>query len=217
MVDTVAPLATAPDADSQEWLDALAAEDPARRGAVERLHALLLRAARFEIRRRRGQLPGLGATQLEDLAVQSADDALMAVLRKLGDYRGASRFTTWAYKFALLEASSAVRRRTWDGVELPLTEDGLAVLASRRQSPHAAAQAAELLDWLERTIRGELTERQREVLVALTLNDVPLDVLAERLETTRGALYKMLHDARAKLRAALARDGLTLDLDGDLR
>lgn len=216
MVDTVAPLATAPDADSQHWLDALAGEGHAQRAAISRLHDLLVRAARFEIGRRRGQLAGLGAAQLEDLAVQSADDALMAVLRKLGDYRGASRFTTWAYKFALLEASSAVRRRTWDGVELPLTEDGLAVLAARRGSPHAAARSAELLQWLERAIRTELTPRQREVLVALTLNDVPLDVLAERLGASRGALYKMLHDGRRKLRAALVRDGLALDLDGDL-
>lgn len=149
--------------------------------------------------------------------MQSADDALMAVLRKLGNYRGASRFTTWAYKFALLEAAVNARRSAWRGVELPLTEDGLAVLAGRTGSPHRAAATGELLSWLERAVRETLTPHQHEVLVALTLNDVPIDVLAERLSTTRGALYKTLHDARRKLRAALIRDGMSLDLEGDLR
>ena len=88
--------------------------------AVARLHELLLRAARFEVNRRRATLPHLRGDDFDDLAMQSADDALVAVLSKLDSYRGDSKFTTWAYKFALLEAAVKLRRRAWQGREVPL-------------------------------------------------------------------------------------------------
>src|SRR3954454_10485570 len=100
---------------SRLWLQRLGAGGPRREAAVVELHALLLKAARFEIDRRRASLPHLRGDDQEDLAQQSADDALLAVLAKLGDFRGEARFTTWAYKFALLEASVKVRRRAWQG------------------------------------------------------------------------------------------------------
>ena len=131
----------------------------------------------------------------------------MAIMRKLHTYRGDSRFTTWAYKFALLEAAVKVRRRTWQDREVPLEDDGWAQLADGRAAPDADAETAELIDAVRAAIRDALTPHQRAVLIAITLNDVPIDVLAERLSTTRGALYKTLHDARKKLRARLAADG----------
>jgi RNA polymerase sigma-70 factor (ECF subfamily) len=201
------------DADSQAWLDALRAEGPVREAAVVRLHALLLRASRFEIARRRTSLPHLRGGDLDDLAMQSASDALVAVLRKLDDFAGASRFTTWAYKFALLEAAVTLRRRSWQGREVPLEDPAWARLAARRTSPHAAAEHDELFDALARAIAEDLSPHQREVLVAITLDDVPIDVLAERLGTTRGALYKTLHDARRKLRTCLAEQDLTTHVD----
>jgi RNA polymerase sigma-70 factor (ECF subfamily) len=135
----------------------------------------------------------------------------MAIMGKLQNYRGDSRFTTWAYKFALLEAAVKVRRRAWHGREVPLEADRWAQLADRRASPGADAETAELLRAVRAGIAEALTPHQRDVLVALTLNDVPIDVLAHRLTTTRGALYKTLHDARRKLRARLAEDGLAPD------
>src|SRR5436309_2110097 len=108
------------DAESQVWLDALAADGAVRAGAIDRLHELLLRAARFEIGRRRQSVPHLRGDDYDDLAHQSANDALVAILRKLDDFRGDSRFTTWAYKFALLEAGVKLRRRAWQRRELPL-------------------------------------------------------------------------------------------------
>lgn len=196
----------APDADSREWVDALGGGGPRREDAIERLRALLLRAARFELNRRRRDL---GGADLDDLAIQAADDALVAVLRKLPTYRGESRFTTWAYKFALLEAAVKARRRAWQEREVPLEAEGWARLADQRLSPAADAEAAELLGAVTDAIAAALTPHQREVLVAITLNGVPIDVLAERLATTRGALYKTLHDARRKLRARLAEQGLS--------
>jgi RNA polymerase sigma-70 factor (ECF subfamily) len=181
---------------------------PAHEAAVRELHALLLRAARFELHRRRAALAHLGWADREDLATQAADDALLAILRKLGDFRGQSRFETWAYKFALLEASVKARRRTWHGRELPLTDEGMAVLEGRSADPAAAAATGQLLGAVRDAIATDLTPHQRDVLVAVTLNDVPIDVLAERLQTTRGALYKTLHDARRRLRRALADQGM---------
>ena len=180
--------------------------------AVARLHALLLRAARFEVDRRRATLPHLRGDELDDIAIQAADDALMSVLRRLDDFRGASRFTTWAYKFALLEAAVKLRRRAWQGREVPLEPEALGACSRRRaSSPTREAEQRELLAALQAAIAEALTPHQRGVLVALALNGVPIDVLAERLGTTRGALYKTLHDARRKLRRHLLASGLALD------
>jgi RNA polymerase sigma-70 factor (ECF subfamily) len=181
--------------------------------AVAELHSLLLRAARFEVGRRAHDLPHLRGGDEEDLAQQSADDALLAVLGKLGDFRGESRFTTWAYKFALLEAAVKVRRRAWQGREIPLEEQAWSVLADTASRPERGAEDAELFAAIREVIERSLGPRQRQVLVAVALNDVPIDVLAEHLETTRGALYKSLHDARRNLRAGLAKRGFDLDLE----
>ena len=172
---------------------------------------LLLRAARFEVHRRRAALGHVPDGEHEDLAQQSADDALMAVLRKLASFRGESRFTTWAYKFALLEAAVKVRRRVWQGREVQLDAEGWSTIADRMRAPHADAETREVIDALQRAIREALSPHQREVLVAITLEDVPIDVLAARLGSTRGALYKTLHDARRKLRVTLAAQGLEVD------
>ena len=196
-----------PDAESRGWVDALSGAGPRHEEAVAALHALLLRAARFEVARRGGG----HSDELDDLATQAADDALMAIMRKLPTYRGDSRFTTWAYKFALLEAGVKVRRRAWQGREVPLEAEGWARLADRGAAPDADAESAELIAAVRDGIAEALTPHQRTVLVALTLNDVPIDVLAERLATTRGALYKTLHDARRKLRGRLAEAGLALE------
>lgn len=198
------------DAESLAWLRTLSGTGAERDEAMQRLHALLLRAARFEVARRR-TANGEGSTDLGDLAVQAADDALVAILAKLDTFRGDSRFTTWAYKFALLEAAVKVRRRAWQGREVPLESEGWARLPDGRISPGGQVESSELMDAVRDAIARVLTPHQREVLVAITLNDVPIDVLAERRRTTRGALYKTLHDARRKLRVQLAQDGFALD------
>jgi RNA polymerase sigma-70 factor (ECF subfamily) len=193
-------------AESLSWIRALSGTGHERDQAIERLHGLLLRVSRHEVRRRGG--PG----DLDDLAVQAADDALLAILSKLHTYRGDSRFTTWAYKFAVFEAAVKLRRRPWQAREVPPASDGLAQLASDfRASPARRAEASEPLGAVRDAIVEALTPQQRSVLVAITLNDVPIDVLAERRGTTRGALYKTLHDARHKLRRELAKSGLSAE------
>jgi RNA polymerase sigma-70 factor (ECF subfamily) len=191
----------------RNWVDDLRAEGVERDEALADLHDLLLRAARFELGRRRAALSHVRGEELEDLANQAADDALVAVLAKLDSFRGASRFTTWAYKFALLEAGVKVRRRAWQGREVVLEPESWPLLADEGASVEEEHEAAELFRALQRAVREELTPHQREVFSALALNEVPIDVLSERMGTTRGALYKTLHDARRKLRAELAAAG----------
>jgi RNA polymerase sigma-70 factor (ECF subfamily) len=170
--------------------------------AMSELHALLIRGAHHELRRR-----GVSGADLDDLATQSADDAMAAILAKLDTFRGESRFTTWAYKFVLLEAGVKARRRAWQGREVVLDDESWRTLADAGPATARSVENAELLRAIVAAIETQLTPHQREVLTALALNGVPVDVLAERLSTTRGALYKTLHDARRKLRAALAEAG----------
>ena len=199
------------DPESDAWLRDLRSTGPAREDAVARLHALLLRSARFEVGRRRPTLPHLRGNDLDDIAQQAANDALMSVLARLDDFRGESRFTTWAYKFGLLEAAVKLRRRAWQGREVPLEPETWSVFSSPELGPGDEAEQSELVTALQEAIQEALTPHQRRVLVALAVNGVPIDVLAERLNTNRNALYKTLHDARRKLRRRLEDSGLALD------
>jgi RNA polymerase sigma-70 factor (ECF subfamily) len=208
----VSQTSTLPDADSQAWVSALRSAGHDYDRALAELHALLLRGARFEVNRRRGAVPRLSQGDVDDLAVQAADDALVAVLAKLNTYRGASRFTTWVYKFALYEAAVKVRRRSWQNREVPLEPESWPAMADHSAGPDEDVETGELLGAVRDAVDDALTPHQREVLVALAINGVPIDVLAERLNTTRGALYKTLHDARRKLRAELAGEGLSVDV-----
>lgn len=209
--DTALALARAPagllDTESRLWLQDLHEHGPARDAAIEHLHALLLRAARFEVARRKPYHPHLRGDELGEIALEAADDALMSVLARLDDFRGDSRFTTWVYKFALLEAAVKLRKRAWQGREIPLEQESWDLLSSASLGPADAAEQSELLTVLQDGIAA-LTAHQRNVLIALAINGVPIDVLADRLNTNRGALYKTLHDARRNLRNYVTSRGL---------
>ena len=196
-----------PDPESRAWLARLRASGAERERALAELHELLLGAARFALSRRASQL---GREGFDDLAVQAADDALVAVLARLDYFRGESRFTTWAWKFAFYEACVAVRKSVWLQREVPLEAEGWEALG-REAAPRGGVEQLELLTALKRAVDDVLTPHQRRVFVALALNQMPVDVLAERLKTTRGALYKTLHDARRKLRGHLEELGLDLE------
>jgi RNA polymerase sigma-70 factor (ECF subfamily) len=197
---------------SRRWVEQLRPEHPQHEQAVARLHDVLNRAAAHELWRRRGQLGALAGPELDDLAQQCADDATMNILARIDDFQGLSRFTTWAYKFVIFDVSSKLARHAWrhhrPGAE-DLTWDHLPdTFASE---PGERAERREQLAALTKAIEEELTPRQREVFVAIALNDVPIDVLALQLDSKRNAIYKNLFDARRKLRASLAAAGCPLD------
>jgi RNA polymerase sigma-70 factor (ECF subfamily) len=194
------------EAEGRRWIAALRATGAEREVAAATLHAMLLRAARFELGRRGPMLAGAARETIDDLAMQSADDALSAILGKLDTYRFESRFTTWAYKFAILEAAVRTRRRAWERRELPIDPQDCSALPGRALDPVEDVEMRERIRAIVGAIQTELSPHQRDVLSALVLAGVPIDVLAERLGTTRGALYKTLHDARRKLRTSIGAD-----------
>ena len=205
---------TARDRESERWVEQLRAGHPRRERTVQKLHDVLRRAAFHELSRRRGQLGSIGGPELDDLAQQAADDALMNILSRLDDFRGLSRFTTWAYKFVVFEVSGKVARHAWRR-QPPSTED-LAfeqLPDSLSPKPGERVERREQLDALSAAI-GKLTERQREVFVAIALNEVPIDLLAVQLGTNRNALYKNLFDARRNLRACMAAAGHPVGEEG---
>ncbi len=204
------------DAESARWLQALAEAGAAREAALARLHKLLLPIARREVARRGPRLAITGP-ELDDLAYQAAADALLAITGKVGQFRGESRFMTWAYKFVIFEVSVKIGRHFWRHPPVPLGAEQWERLPDRfGLDPAHQAEWGDLFAALRQGVDTELTPRQREAFVAIVVNGVPLDALVLSLGSSRNAIYKMMFDARRKLRAALAANGyLPDDCPGD--
>jgi RNA polymerase sigma-70 factor (ECF subfamily) len=193
-----------------EWLQALKSSGDDQIEALTDLRAYLLRAATFALGRRGG---GMAATHQRQLAEDCAQEALVAVLDHLDDFRGQSRFTTWAYVFAINRALVAARRKQWENVSLD------ALLERSSAVPDAAAADApagdperrvmqqELVVTLAKAVDECLSDRQRQAIRAVVLESVPLDELVRHWQSNRNAVYKLLHDARRKLRACLEARG----------
>jgi RNA polymerase sigma-70 factor (ECF subfamily) len=202
---TIAPARLDPD--SRRWVRRLGAHHHRRDETVAELHELLVRVAVHELARRRSQLGSVAGPEFDDLAHQAAADALISIMAKVNEFRGLSRFTTWAYKFVIFEVSGKVARHAWQ--RHPPSAEELTwerlpdALAPR---PGDRVERREQLDALASGIAA-LTERQRQVFVAIALNEVPIDVLAVQLGSNRNAIYKNLFDARRRLRAYLADAG----------
>jgi RNA polymerase sigma-70 factor, ECF subfamily len=190
------------DPDSRAWIDALCSEGSTRDGAAKRLHALLFRAARFQLASHASE-PQLRGEGIDDVATEAADDALVLILAHVDEFQGASRFTTWAYKFAILEARTALRKRIWKGRELPVDPEEWRLLSLSVSGPEELVEQLELLHELRSAIEEMLTDRQREVFVAIAVTGAPIELVAARLGSTRGSIYKTLHDARRKLSTQL--------------
>lgn len=195
------------DAESAVWVDGLSAGGAESDSAQRRLHGMLLRIARSEVNRRSGSLR-LGGPEVDDLAHQAASDAMLAVLAKLADFRGESRFTTWAYRFVVLEVSSKLGRHFWRRPTTPFdAADWERLPALLGADPAEQAEAGEVAAAIGRIVEHDLSAHQRQVFVAIAVEGVPLDALAVRLATNRNALYKVMFDARRKIRAGLVANG----------
>lgn len=190
--------------DSGRYVARLRAGGDSERRAVRELHTLLVRMAYASLRWRHPELRG---AELQEVALEAADDAVVRVLAHLEEFRGASRFTTWACRFAVTEASVAARRHRRHLREVPVEPDAIVELVGSGTS--VEHEQAELLRLVCEGVSAALTARQRDVLVALAVDGDSPDELAAALGTTPGALYKCLYDARRKLRVHLAQNGLT--------
>ena len=195
------------DPESEAWFRSLAASGFERDEAVRRLHELLVRAARAEARRRADRL-GITGPEVDDLAIQAASDALVAILAKIDQFKGESRFSTWAYKFAIFEVSTKFRRHFWTAPTSRMQSEDWERLPDRFGiEPERFSERRDLINAMHAAVESALTPRQRAIFVAIVLRGVPLDVLVEQIGSNRNAIYKTLFDARRKLRAALAANG----------
>jgi RNA polymerase sigma-70 factor (ECF subfamily) len=188
-----------------EWLEDLRAAGEAQDAALEDLRGALLRAARYALQRGRARLGR--ETAVDELAEECAQEALVAILARLDGFRGDSRFTTWAYAFAVNVALVAARRESWRHVSLDALLEGGRVPPRADEAtdadPERAARRAEAWRIVREVIDEQLTDRQRAALTAIALDEVPLDELARHWGSNRNALYKLLHDARRRAKAAL--------------
>jgi RNA polymerase sigma-70 factor (ECF subfamily) len=191
------------DPESRAWLEALRSDGARYDKAIMRLHALLLTEARYQVRRRTASLAHPSGRDLDDLAMQAADDALVAILAKLDRFRGDARFTTWARRFAELEVPGKIRRRLGHARETPTETEMFQLRPAGDEDAQAVSEAVDLADRLGELIVEELTSHQREVLVALAIDGINPKDLAARIDSSPGALYKTLHDARRKLKHGL--------------
>ncbi len=198
---------------NSDWLRDLAGQGDAQAAAIGELRALLRRAAVYTLSRTGIHGASLASSQVEAIAEECAQEALLAILDRLGDFRAESKFTTWAYKFAVNIALTAARRERWKTVSLDdmLDEEAVPVWQpggdSAAPSPEQRSQQGEVWVLMQQVIEAELTPRQRQVLHAMVFEEVPLDEVVRHLGSNRNAVYKLVHDARRKLKAGLEARG----------
>ena len=207
------------DRTNEQWIAALRGRgDAAQDDALEELRSRLQRSIYFYLSQDRSDLRDLAGHELGQMAEDLAQDATLRVMDNLENFRGESRFTTWANKIAVRLAISDLRRARYKDFSLDeLTADGELLPSSSRMvsdappTPEKAAERDDVLEKIELALKESLTERQYQALVAVALKGIPMDVLAERMGSNRNALYKLIHDARRKLKARLESEGISTD------
>ena len=201
---------------NEEWRQDLESTGDSQNAAIEELRNLLFRASLYTFQRNRGDLPNYSKEQMNQMAEDCAQNALIAVLEHLPEFRGESQFTTWAYKFAINISLTTARRERWNGLSLDeLVDEELEYrwMGGNVQNVNleGIAVQGEIRDLITESIRNDLTEKQRIVLKLIVFDEVPMDVVVERLNTNRNAVYKLLHDARRKLKLNLQAHGISIE------
>jgi RNA polymerase sigma-70 factor (ECF subfamily) len=194
---------------NQEWLDALSEPGPDRAEALEDLRRRLVRGLGYAMADR----PDVTEAHIEGFV----QEALLKILDNLASFRGESRFTTWAQKIAVHEAFTELRRKRWENVSLDdLIEQyegdfTPSVLTDSDPSPEQRVTRRMLIEMVQRLIAEELTERQRQAVIAVVFAGMPTQEVARRMHTNRNALYKLMHDARRRLKQRMEADGVSLE------
>jgi RNA polymerase sigma-70 factor (ECF subfamily) len=200
---------------NEEWLYALKANGEIQETAITDLRDLLMRATLYFFNRNLSDFAGMNRDEILKCAEDCAQEALIAVMNHLSDFRGDSKFTTWVYKFAINMALMTARRERWKGKsldQLPFSSPGTAspwamADTSASPAPDQSALQGEISHILRELIEQDLTEKQRQVLMLIVFHEVPMDEVVQQLGTNRNAIYKMLHDARRKLKSSLQARG----------
>ena len=200
---------------NEEWLHALTASDGTQDAAIGDLRDFLFRAVLFFFSRNLDDFRGLARDEILQLAEDCTQEALIAVMNHTSDFRGDSKFTTWAYKFAINKALMVARHERWKSISLDglssLSNDAPIEWAMQEKLPVPSSDQsmiqAEVIEVIREVIEHELTDKQRRVLIMMVFNEVPMDEVVRHLGTNRNAIYKMLHDARRKLKIGLQARG----------
>ncbi len=208
---------------NEEWLSELRDVSPKQEQAINELQKRLKRSIFYYLSRERSDLSGLATQEIDQMAQDMGQDAVLRVLDNIDTFRGESRFTTWATKIAIRMAISDLRRAHYKDYSLEDITIGGEMLpnlspvqpaptqGTRPPNPESATERDDVMEKINRAIDEALTERQRQALVAVAIDGVPLDVVVEKLGTNRNALYKLLHDARRKLKGHLEAQGISMD------
>ncbi|MFP4323303.1 MAG: RNA polymerase sigma factor [Anaerolineales bacterium] len=207
---------------NEEWVTQLQdnTQPDVHETAIEDLRQRLQRGIYYYLSRERSDLVRTSTEDLNQMAQDFAQDAVLRVLKNIHTFRGDSKFTTWAMKIASRVAVSELRRARYRDFSLDdITNDGEIMLHltdaiqhnTKQNAPERATEREDLVRIIDRAFNEVLTERQRIALEAVSLRGVPMDVVAEQLDTNRNALYKLLHDARKKLKTHLEEEGLAMD------
>lgn len=209
------------DRTNEDWLADLGETDTTQQAAaLDDLHAYLRRGIYYYLSRERSDLSNRPAEELMQMAEDFAQDATLRILKNLDSFRGDSRFTTWAMKIGTRTAISELRRARYKDFSLEqITANGEFMIgldqldSSSRQpvSPEGFTERADVLVAIQKALDEALTDRQRQAIESVTLRGIPLDVVAEQMGTNRNALYKLLHDARKKLRSHLEGQGIAMN------
>ncbi len=202
---------------NQEWFDALSNQGMQQGEALEELRRLLLRAALYTLVTHLTDLQEMSENERVALAEECAQEALMAVLGRLGDFRGDSKFTTWVYKFGVNIALSRSRRWRWKQVSLDdlADDEGTLDWLQRNERFQTAdseqpVRQKEVVEVIREVLHTQLTPRQRQTLKLIAFDNVPMDVVVQHLDSNRNAVYKSLHDARLKIKQQLIQRGYDL-------
>lgn len=200
---------------NEEWLRDLKETGDAQEKAIADLRNILLRAALYLFNRNSSDLTGLTSDDVLKLAEDCAQEALIAILNHLSDFRGDSKFTTWAYKFAVNIGLTASRRVRWKDIsldQLSSDEDGefsewILRDKSSALAPDLSALQSEVRQVIWDVMEQDLTDHQRRILQLMVFHEVPMDEVVQQLNSNRNAIYKSLHDARRKLKSGLQARG----------
>ena len=198
---------------NSEWIQDLRSEGPAQEAALADLHQIVLSGLPYALSR---WLPA-SDPRLQSLAEETAQETLLRVLEHLDSFEGRSQFTTWVHKIAVRTALSELRRKRWENVSLDELVDRedipspAGLTADPSPTPETQAEGADILAAIQRIIAEELTDKQRQVIVAVAIKGMPMDEVAHRLGTNRNALYKLLHDTRLRMKRRLAQEDLALE------
>jgi len=196
---------------NEQWISELSEPGEAQEAALSDLRAIIMRGLPYAL----SKWLKPSDPHFESLSEEVAQDTLLRVLDSLHSFEGRSKFTTWVHKIAVRIALTELRRKRWRDVSLDeLTENApgegpRGILAAHEAGPDVVAEQSDMIEHLQRVISEELTDKQREALVATQVHGMPLQELAERMGTNRNALYKLLHDARKRLKTRLEQEGLS--------